>query len=192
MIRVLAVIQLGFNPLLQLGPLTIRWQTIGVTVALLAALTIAVLLIPRAATARGGRQPTIDQLLLILVGIVPGAVVGGRIVHVLDFFGAYAAKPLSIIDPTVGSLSLMGAVIGGTLSALYVCRLLRAPADVWAAIATVPLVLVMALGKLAQVLGGAGQGTPFNAPWSTAYVGDGPWVSFAPAVPSHPAQIYEG
>jgi beta-N-acetylhexosaminidase len=197
MIGLLAVIELGFDPLLNLGPLTIRWQTIGVTVGLLVALTIAALLIPRPTKpndqkATDLRQPTLEQMLLILVGIVPGAVVGGRIVHVLDFYGAYAQNLVRVIDPTVGSLSLLGAVIGGTLSALYVCRLLRAPADAWAAIATVPLLLALGLGKIAQLLGGAGQGTPFDGGWAVAFVGDGPWVSLAPAVPSHPAQVYEG
>ncbi len=193
----LAVIALGFDPLFNLGPLTIRWQTIGVTAALLVALTTAALLIPRPTesedpSATSVRPPTLEQLLIILVGIVPGAVVGGRIVHVLNFAGAYASDPASILNPNVGSLSLLGAVIGGTLSALYVCRLLRAPIDAWAAIATVPLLLALGLGKLAQLLGGAGQGTPFDGLWSVAFVGDGPWVSLAPAVPSHPAQVYEG
>src|SRR6185503_13590278 len=60
------------------------------------------------------------------------------------------------------------------------------------AVAAVPLLIALAVGKLAQLLGGAGQGTPFDGAWATAFVGDGPWVSFAPGVPSHPSQVYEG
>jgi beta-N-acetylhexosaminidase len=178
---VIAVISLGFDPLLALGPLTLRWQTIGVNVALLIALAVAATL-----------APSRERLMLILVGIVPGAVVGGRIVHVLDYLGAYSANPLSIVDPRVGSLSLLGAVLGGTLSAIYVCRLLNVAARTWAAVAAVPLLIALGGGKLAQLLGGAGQGTPFDGPWAVAFVGDGPWVSLAPTVPSHPSQVYEG
>ena len=41
------------------------------------------------------------------------------------------------------------------------------------------------------MLGGSGQGRPFDGDWATAYLGAGPWVVAAPAVPSHPSQIYE-
>ena len=176
----LATIDLGFNPLLGLGPLTLRWETLGVTVGVLIALAIAAAL-----------APSLDQLVLIIVGIVPGAVVGGRLVHVLDYAGAYAANPVSIIDPRFGSLSLLGAVMGGTLSALYVCRLLKVSAAEWADRAAIPLLVALGVGKFAQLLGGSGQGLPFEGPWAVAFVGDGPWVSLAPSVPSHPSQVYE-
>jgi prolipoprotein diacylglyceryltransferase len=50
----------------------------------------------------------------------------------------------------------------------------------------------MGLGKLAQLLGGSGQGLPFDGPWAVAFAGAGPWVSISADVPSHPAQVYEG
>lgn len=181
-----AVIELSFDPLLRLGELTLRLQTIGVTAALLAALSLAWAAIERTPALRR------TDLLPILVGIVPGAVVGGRIVHVLAFPGAYLDAPLTAIDPRVGSLSLLGAVLGGTAGALYVIRLLRAPAPTWADLAAVPLLVALGLGKVAQLLGGSGQGLPFDGPWAVAFVGDGPWVSANPAMASHPAQLYEG
>jgi prolipoprotein diacylglyceryltransferase len=42
-----------------------------------------------------------------------------------------------------------------------------------------------------MVLGGAGQGRFFEGDWATAFLGAGPWVSAAAAVPSHPSQVYE-
>jgi prolipoprotein diacylglyceryltransferase len=92
----------------------------------------------------------------------------------------------------VGSLSLLGAVLGGMLGAVYVARLLGAPIGRWASAAAVPMLLVLGLGKIAQLLGGSGQGLPFDGPWAVAFTGPGPWVSLGPDVPSHPAQIYEG
>ena len=44
-----------------------------------------------------------------------------------------------------------------------------------------------------QVVGGVipvGGGT-FDGDWATAFLPPGPWVSLAPAVPSHPSQVYE-
>ena len=42
-----------------------------------------------------------------------------------------------------------------------------------------------------MVLGGDGQGVPWDGNVATAYLGPGPWGSLAPALPSHPAQAYE-
>jgi prolipoprotein diacylglyceryltransferase len=215
----LAVLELGFDPLLRIGQLTIRWQTIGVTVALLAALALAALMAPDVSAQRpffrrrrpdltphfpsapkidptgadqSGRRLRLDDMLLIVAGIVPGAVIGGRIVHALDFLGAYVAQPLSLFDPFVGTLSLLGAVLGGLASAVYVARLIGAPVRRWADAAAVPLLLALGLGKLAQLLGGSGQGLPFDGPWAIAFTGAGPWVSTVPQLSAHPAQVYEG
>jgi prolipoprotein diacylglyceryltransferase len=58
--------------------------------------------------------------------------------------------------------------------------------------AAVPLLLAIGLGKIAQLLGGSGQGLPFDGPWAVAFGGGGPWVSTNPDLPSHPSQLYEG
>ena len=212
----LALIEFTFDPLLRLGGLTIRWQTIGVTLGLLVALTIAALmapdvrsqrpffrrrepdlrpLFPHAPTveqAKPARRLRLDDMLLILAGIVPGAVLGGRLVHGLDYWSYYASQPQRLLDPTVGSLSLLGAVLGGLLTAGYVARMIDAPVRRWADAAAVPLLLAIGLGKLAQLLGGSGQGLPFDGSWAVAFTGAGPWVSANADIPSHPAQVYEG
>jgi prolipoprotein diacylglyceryltransferase len=225
---VLAVIELNFDPLLHIGGLSIRWETIGVTVALFVALGVAALMAPDIEAQRplfvrrprhvGTRFPDapvitptgevlrsagtvavptanlplrLDDMVLIVAATVPGAVLGGRLVHALDFFDAYASRPLQTLDPSVGSLSLLGAVIGGTLTGAYVAKLIGAPVRRWADAGAVPLLLAISLGKLAQLLGGSGQGLPFNGLWALAFTGDGPWVSAGAATPAHPSQLYE-
>jgi prolipoprotein diacylglyceryltransferase len=148
---------------------------------------------PQVEAARPPAEPLrLDDLLFVVLGVVPGAVLGGRLVHGLAFWEAYAAQPERLLDPQVGSLSLLGAVLGGTLSAALVCRLLEAPVRRWADTAALPLLVVLGLGKLAQFLGGSGQGLPFDGPWAVAFAGPGPWTSASAQVPSHPAQVYEG
>ncbi len=212
----LALIELNFDPLFRLGALTIRWQTIGVTVALLIALTVAALmapdvrsqrpffrrrapdlrpLFPHAPTveqAKPARRLRLDDMLLIIAGIVPGAVVGGRLFHLLDYWSYYSSQPQKIFDPVTGSLSLLGAVLGGLLTASYVARMIEAPVRRWADAAAVPLLLALGLGKMTQLLGGSGQGLPFDGSWAVAFVGAGPWVSPNAQIPSHPSQVYEG
>jgi prolipoprotein diacylglyceryltransferase len=82
-------------------------------------------------------------------------------------------------------------VAGGLLTGSYVASLLGAPIGRWWHAAVLPLLILLGLGKLTMILGGAGQGTPSTAPWATAFLGPGPWGSLAPALPSDPSQAYE-
>ncbi|MEA2678203.1 MAG: phosphatidylglycerol---prolipoprotein diacylglyceryl transferase [Chloroflexota bacterium] len=210
------MITFDFDPLFRLAGMTIRWQTIGVTIGLLIALALAALMAPDVGSQRPffrRREPDLrplfphapnveqprrvrrlrlDDMLLIIAGIVPGAVVVGRAFHGLDYWSYYASQPQKLFDPSVGSLSLLGAVIGGLMTASYVARMIDAPVRRWADAAAVPMLLALGLGKLAQLLGGSGQGLPFDGSWAVAFTGAGPWVSTNPGMPSHPAQVYEG
>ena len=188
-----AVIILSFDPLIQVGDLVVRWQTVGVTVALLIGLAVAATY--GAGILRTRSDPSalrLDDMVYILLGVVPGAVVGGRVVHAIVYSEFYAADPMRLVDVSVGTLSLTGAVVGGTISGLYIARIIGAPARRWADAAVVPLLLTLGFGKLAQLLGGSGQGTFFDGAWAVAFAPPGPWVSPLPAVPAHPSQVYEG
>ena len=188
-----AVIVLSFDPMIEVVDLVMRWQTIGVTAAVLIGLVVAA--IYGAGILRTQRDATalrLDDMVYIILGVVPGAVVGGRIVHAIVFWEYYAADWTRLFDVSVGALSLTGAVIGGTLSAYYIARLIGAPARRWADVAAISLLLTLGLGKFAQLLGGSGQGAFFDGPWAVAFAPPGPWVSPLPGVPAHPPPVYEG
>ncbi len=127
-----------------------------------------------------------DDLLFVVLGIVPGAVIGGRLGYVLLHPAFFAARPAAILDPGVGSLELGLAVVGGALTGGIVAALLDGTVGRWFHIAALPVLVVIGVGKLATVLGGRGQGVPSDAAWATAYLGPGPWGSLAPEVPSCP------
>ena len=132
-----------------------------------------------------------DDLLFVVVGIVPGAVIGGRIGAVLAHADFYRSHLGSILDPGQGTLTLSLAVAGGTISGAIVARLLGTPVRAWLHIAAMPVLFGIAFGKLAMVLSGAGQGVPSELAWATAYLGPGPWSTLAPEIPSNPSQVYE-
>ena len=186
------VITLGFDPTLHAGPFSVRWETLGLAAALFVALLVAAASARAAERGHEVRRLRPDDLLFLAVAAVPGAVAGGRIVLVLDYLDYYRTHLAAIADPAQGSLSLLGAVLGGTLTVALMCRLLDVPARRWLDVAAVPLLLAIGLGKLAYLLGGGGQGVPWDGPWALAFGGPGPWLAAIPSLPSQPSQAYEG
>lgn len=200
----LLALELSFDPYVHLDAAAVRWETLGAAVAILAGLVWAALIAGRTPSlhawigeasrgeeAEGPWHLRRDDLLFIVLGAVPGALVLGRAGYGLLHADYYGANLPALLDPAQGSLDLTGAVVGGTLTGAYVAALLDAPVGRWLHVAIKPLLLTLVLVKASQVLGGSGQGLPSDLPWATAYVGAGPWGSPAAAVPAHPAQLYE-
>jgi prolipoprotein diacylglyceryltransferase len=181
-----AIVELSFDPFVRVGDVAVAWRSMALSLVILAALAVFSWGSLRA------RLAPLDDALYVVLGAVPGAVLGGRVLHGLSFPDAYLAEPGSLLDLGRGSLSLLGAVIGGSVSAAYICRLLDRSVGRSLDAAAVPLLLAIGLGKLAELLGGGGQGTAFEGPWAVALTGAGPWRSPDPATPAHPSQVYEG
>jgi phosphatidylglycerol:prolipoprotein diacylglycerol transferase len=190
-----AVINVTLDPVLRLTETSsVRFETIGLAIVLFLGLVLAAR-IGSITPAVGPYVPApglrIDDLVFIVVGSVPGAIVGGRLGYVLDHLDYYRANPAAILDPGQGGLTLTLAVPLGILTGGLIARLLGAPVGRWLHALALPLLFVLAAGKLVGVLGATGQGAPSDLPWATTYEGPGPWGSLGVAIPSHPAQVYE-
>jgi prolipoprotein diacylglyceryltransferase len=172
----------------RIDSVTLRWQAVALAAVILLALVVWVTGLRR----RFGAAVRGEDVAIVLLATIPGAVVGGRVVHGISFADVYARDPVTLLDPGRGSLSLVGAVLGGALAAGSVCRLLGYRVGPWADAAGVPLLLAIGLGKLAMVLGGAGSGGPFDSPVALSFAGPGPWASIDPTTPAHASQVYEG
>ena len=189
-----AVIELAFDPVIHLGALEVRAQTVLLALILLTGLLLAARighLTPQPGPYVPPPPLRPDDIPFLVLGVVPGAVIGGRIEYVLVHLDYYLANPAAIADPGQGSLGLGLAVAGGTLGAIAIARLIGAPAGRWMHAAVLPVLFLLAGGKLASTLAGEGQGLPSDLPWATSYSGPGPWASLAPTVASHPSQVYE-
>jgi prolipoprotein diacylglyceryltransferase len=197
------VIELVFDPVVTVGGWTVRLETLGIALAVFVALVAAALvarhtpLDPARPADAPGVEPgelnrlRADDLLYIAVAAVPGAVIGGRIGYALVHLDYYRASPGALLDIGQGGLELALGVVGGILTASIVARLLGAPLGRWMHALALPLLLVLAGGKAAMILGGSGQGQLTDVTWATAYPGPGPWGSLAPQLPAHPSQAYE-
>jgi phosphatidylglycerol---prolipoprotein diacylglyceryl transferase len=190
-----AVISFAFDPVLKLGDTaSVRIETLALA---------AVLFIGIAMAARIGRlTPTVgpfvpaptlrpDDLVFIVVGAVPGAIIGGRLGYVLAHYDYYLANTSLIVDPRSGGFELTLAVPFAVLTGAIIARLVGASVVRWMHAVAFPLLFVLAAGKLVGVLGANGQGNPADLPWATAYTGPGPWDSLGANVASHPSQVYE-
>jgi prolipoprotein diacylglyceryltransferase len=189
---VTAVVTLAFDPTVAVGPFVVRWETLALAAALFVALVAFAAFARLGARGTSGSRLRLDDLFFLAMAAVPGAIVGGRAVIALVHVDYYSVHPGALVDPSQGSLSLLGAVLGGTVTAAYMARLLEVPARRWLDAAAVPLLVAIGFGKLGYVLGGGGQGLPWDGPWALAFAGPGPWLSPAPSVPAHPSQVYEG
>ena len=192
----LAVITLEFDPVLRLGDWAVRWETLAIGGAIFIGLVLAGLLagrshVPGTDDDPAGTHLGRDDLLFIALGIVPGALVGGRLAYVALHLDYYSSHQAALVDATSGGLALNGAVVLGALSGGLVARLFDAPIGRWYEIAAVPMLAVLALGKAANVVGATGQGLPTGLDWATRYLGPGPWASLGPTIPSYPAQALE-
>ncbi len=202
---VLAVIVLDFDPYAHVGDRAVRWETLAIAAAVLLGILAAAFIAGRTP----GRELLIgeeevpeeeregpwhlrrDDLLFIILGAVPGAVVLGRVGYGLLHVDYYEGQWRALLDPGQGSLELTLAVVGGTLTGIYVAALLDAPVGRWLHVAVGPLLLVLGLGKAAQALGGSGQGTASTLSWATSYLPPGPWGSPGAEIPAQPSQLYE-
>lgn len=194
----IAVIALDFDPIVRLEGASVRVETLALAVVIL----VAVLVAARIAgwTPEEGDDPgpfvhrprlRRDDLLLVVLGAIPGAVIGGRFGYALLHLDYYGTDPVALLDPAQGSLELACALAGAALAGASVAHLLEGPIGRWFHVAALPTLLALGLGKAASALGGMGQGSPADLPWAVAYVGPGPWGSLSPATPSHPSQVYE-
>ena len=182
----IAVVTFQFDPYAHLfDDLTVRWGAIALVAVIVAALVLAGQL-----ARAGGLRP--DDVAFVAIGIVPGAVIGGRLGYLILHADYYGSVPDLLLDPSIGGMELGLAVVGGFVTGAYVASLLGASTGRWLHVAAAPVLFALGAGKLTMVLTGAGQGLPSAAQWATAYRGPGPWASLVPALPSVPSQALEG
>jgi prolipoprotein diacylglyceryltransferase len=195
---VLATIRLDFDPSTTVLGMAVRLDMLALAGAIFLVLAITALRAGRSGAAAGirgtedARWLRRDDLILIAFGAVPGAVIGGRLGYGLIHLDYYRADLSTLFDPGRGGMELTLAVLLGSLTAISVARLLAAPICRWLSVAAVPLLVGLGLGKLAMVLGGAGQGLYSDASYATYYVRPGPWGSANAGLAAVPSQALEG
>ena len=169
--------------LVQLG--TFQLRSYGVILAL--SFFLALWLSARQAK-RSGLDPALvhDFAFYALLGGIAGA----RIYYVVFSNPAYfLQKPWEIVAVWHGGISIIGALLGGLLTALWYCR--KKELSFWRFVDTLApgVALGQAAGVIACLLNGDSYGKRTDVAWAITYTDP---RSMAPLnVPLHPVEIYE-
>lgn len=131
-----------------------------------------------------------DDLMTIVISVVFGLLIGGRLFYVLFYSnGYYFEHPLEIFMGTNGhgisGMSFHGGLTGGVVAGLVACRVLKLSPMTIADLAFIGVPLALCLGRCANFVNGELWGKPTDLPWGVVFGGA------AGNMPRHPSQLYE-
>ena len=163
------------------GPFTVRWYGLAYMVGFL----VAAFLMYRTAR-RWKLNFNFDALLTLILCLIIGVILGGRLGYVLFYGGGYYLEhPTEILMFNQGGMSFHGGLIGAVVAEIIGARIAGMP------LATVGDLLVIAapvglfLGRCANFINGELWGATTDLPWGVVFGGT------AGSVPRHPSQLYE-
>jgi len=169
--------------LIQLGTFELRSYGIIVALSFFLALWLS---------AREAKRSGLDHALVhdFAFYALLGGIVGARIYYVVFSNPAYfVQKPWEIVAVWHGGIGIVGALLGGFLTALWYCR--RKQLSFWrfADILAPGVALGQATGVIACLLNGDSYGKPADVAWAITYTDP---RALAPLnIPLHPVEIYE-
>ena len=129
----------------------------------------------------GATAGTQDRL---MTAIIVGVLVGGRLGYVLQNLGAWAKDPLFPLKVYEGGMAFFGGLLGVILGLLWVARKERLAFWSLTDVATLPAMLGLAFGRIANFVNAELWGRPTGAGWGVIY----PKVD---RLPRHPSELYE-
>ena len=169
--------------LVQLG--TFELRSYGIIVAL--SFFLGLWLSAREAK-RNGLDPAVVQDFAFYALV--GGIVGARLYFVVFSNPSYfLQRPWEIVAVWHGGISIIGALLGGFLAALWYCRKQQLPFWRFADTLAPGVALGQAAGVIACLLNGDSYGKRTDLAWAITYTDS---RSMAPLnVPLHPVEIYE-
>lgn len=171
----------NINPvLLSVGPFSIRWYSLAYVTGLMTGWYIFKRLI-----ASGRLNITIKQLDDLLMWMVLGVVLGGRLGYILFYQPSYyLSNPLEVFAVWHGGMSFHGGMIGAISAVFICCR--RNKLAFWPVMDAAALVapIGLGLGRIANFINGELYGRVTDVPWAMIFPN-------SDGQPRHPSQLYQ-
>lgn len=174
----------SLNPVLfSIGPLSIRWYGIAYILGFIC----AGLVIWRIAR-RWKVRVDLDALLTIMLCVIIGVIVGGRLGYVIFYgegWGFYLSHPLEIVALNHGGMSFHGGLLGALVAGIVAAKLTHIPYLTLADLGCIGAPLGLFFGRCANFINGELWGAPTSAPWGVVFGGS------AGMIARQPSQLYE-
>jgi phosphatidylglycerol:prolipoprotein diacylglycerol transferase len=158
-------IVIDIDPVLaEMGPFTLTWSGLFTAFGILAGVTLSVWL-----ARRDGIRPE-DAQELALIGI-PCALIGARLLHVIEDWGQFADRPLDIVfGITEGGLSLYGGLLGGVVGGLIYAFWRKWPIGIGLDAAAPGMILGLGIGRIGDLISGQQLAERTGLPWGVKYL----------------------
>ena len=163
------------------GPITVYWYGISYIVG--AVLTGVVMYRTQR---RWGLGISVDDLMTVVIGVVCGLLIGGRLFYVLFYGdGYYLSHPLEILAFNQGGMSFHGGLVGLLIGGAVAARMTRIPFLTLADLGSIAAPIGLFFGRCANFVNGELWGAPTDGPLGVVFGGA------AGMMPRHPSQLYE-
>jgi phosphatidylglycerol:prolipoprotein diacylglycerol transferase len=165
-----------------IGPITIHYYGMFISIGIIAAVTYASLEAYR-------RGENLDHVINMALVCIPLGIIGARLYHVIDLWEYYSQHPEKIIGGS--GLGIFGAVIGGAIGMLLYCWWKKLPPFRWMDIAAPGLILAQSIGRWGNFFNQELYGYPTDLPWGI-YIEPSKRISgFEAYTHFHPLFLYE-
>lgn len=161
-------------PILQIGPLALQTPGLIILIAVWIGLELA------------ERQAKLydqdgSRLFSLLVWMLAGGIVGGRLIYAASAIQIFVEQPLSLLSLSPQLLNLPGGVIAAAGAGLAYGQRNKLP--LWSTLdaITIPLAVLLVAVGLANFASGDGFGVVSSLPWAVDFLG----------ARRHPTQVYE-
>jgi phosphatidylglycerol:prolipoprotein diacylglycerol transferase len=185
-IAMFAIVLPAIDPIaVSIGPFAIRWYALAYIIGFLGAWAYAHALLRTDRLWSGTPHPDPASLIDVLLYIMLGTIIGGRLGQVIFYEpGYYAAHPIEIVEIWNGGMAFHGGLIGVLLAIWYFAHRFKISfltvADLVAVVCPIAIFPV----RIGNFINSEHWGRAASVPWAVVF----PDVD---AIPRHPSQLYE-
>ena len=164
--------------------IAVRWYALFILAGILAAVWLI-----RGLARRRGMDP--DFVLDGAPWVVFAGIVGARLYYLALRWDYFLAHPGQAVNIRLGGLTIHGALAGGILALVYLCRRTGQSFLAWADLIVPGVALAQAIGRWGNWANQEAFGTPTDLPWGVAIDPHRRPDAYADATHFHPTFLYE-